>query len=163
MPCRNKSGKAAYLEKRKGNGVMSNLSRFLKKNKVEKKDGEYAPTASLLSENGTPLKWTFRHITSKQDEELREECTVDVPIKGKPGVFRQKLGTSRYLAEMIVASTVVPDLYNKELQDSYGVKSPTDLLYALVDDPGEFQDLCVWIQDFQGFTDMNDKVKEAKN
>lgn len=50
-------------------------------------------------------------------------------------MFRQKLKTSQYLAEMIVASTVVPNLYNKELQESYEVKTPVDLLYALVDDP----------------------------
>ena len=60
-------------------------------------------------------------------------------------------------------STVVPDLYNKELQDSYGVKTPNDLLYALVDDPGEYSDLCVWIQQFQGFTEtLDDRWKKQK-
>lgn len=143
---------------------MSNLSRFMKQNKVQKQNEKYAPTASLLFDDGTPLKWEFKHITSKQNEEIRESCTRDIPVTGKPGVYRPKLNTSDYLAEMIAASTVVPDLYNKELQDSYGVKTPKDLLFALVDDPGEYQDLCVWIQKFQGFTEtFDEKVKEAKN
>lgn len=143
---------------------MSNLSRFMKQNKITKQNEKFAPTKSLLFDDGTPLKFEFKHISSKQNEELRDSCTVDVPVKGKPNLFRPKLNTSKYLAELIAASTVVPDLYNKELQDSYGVKSPTDLIYAMVDDPGEYSDLCKWVQEFQGFTTtLDDKVKEAKN
>lgn len=143
---------------------MSNLKRFLKQNKVTKENEKYAPTKSLRDEDGTPLKWEFTHITSKQNEDIREDCTKDIPMKGKPGMYRQKLNTSKYLADMIVASTVVPNLYEKELQDSYGVKTPNDLLFAMVDDPGEYQDLCVWIQKFQGFTEtLDEKVNEAKN
>ncbi|MBD5089358.1 MAG: hypothetical protein HDT30_11220 [Clostridiales bacterium] len=143
---------------------MSNLSRFLKQNKITKENEKFAPTASLLGEDGKPLEWEFKHITSKQNEELRENCTIDVQIKGKPNMFRQKLKTSQYLAEMIVASTVVPNLYNKELQESYEVKTPVELLYALVDDPGEFTELEAWVQKFNGFDQtIEDKVEEAKN
>ena len=143
---------------------MSNFSRFMKQNKIAKKNENFAPTKSLTDENGNALEWEFTHITSKQNENLRESNTYDVPIKGKPNMFRGKLNTSNYLADMIVASTVSPDLYNKELQDSYGVKTPNDLLFALVDDPGEYSDLCRWIQQFQGFTEtLDDKVEEAKN
>ena len=143
---------------------MSNFSRFMKQNKIAKKNENFAPTKSLTDENGNALDWEFTHITSKQNEDLRESNTYDVPIKGKPNMFRGKLNTSKYLADMIVASTVSPDLYNKELQDSYGVKTPNDLLFALVDDPGEYSDLCRWIQQFQGFTEtLDDKVEEAKN
>ena len=65
---------------------------------------------------------------------------------------------------MIAASVVVPDLYDKELQDSYGVADPDKLLLALVDDPGEYNDLAAFVQKFQGFdVSFNDKVEEAKN
>ena len=65
---------------------------------------------------------------------------------------------------MIVASTVYPDLYDKELQDSYGVMTPEELLYAMVDNAGEYQDFTVWMQKFQGFTkSLEEKVDEAKN
>ena len=68
------------------------------------------------------------------------------------------------MAKMIVASTVVPDLYNKELQDSYGVMSPEDLVMELVDDPGEYSTLGEWVQKMQGFDKtLDDKVAEAKN
>ena len=65
---------------------------------------------------------------------------------------------------MIVASTVFPDLYDSELQDSYGVKTPEALLYAMVDNAGEYQDFTIWMQRFQGFTkSIDEKVNDAKN
>ena len=136
----------------------------MKPNKTTKANEFYAPTASLCDENGKPLEWEFKHITSKQNEKMRENCTVDVPITGKPNMYRPKLNTSKYLTQMVVTSTVCPDLYDAELQDSYGVKTPEDLLFAMVDDAGEYQELCVWVQKFQGFTKtLSDKVDEAKN
>ena len=65
---------------------------------------------------------------------------------------------------MIVASIVVPNLFDEELQDSYGVKKPEDLLMAMVDDPGEYNELAVFVQQFQGFDlSFEEKVNEAKN
>lgn len=56
------------------------------------------------------------------------------------------------------------DIYTKELQDSYGVMTPEELLYAMVDNAGEYQDFTMWMQKFQGFTkNLDDKVDEAKN
>ena len=143
---------------------MSKFSRFMRSNKIVKTNAKYAPTASLCDEDGKPLEWEFKQITSKENELLRDSCTVDVPVTGKPNLYRPKMNTNLYMAKLIVASTVYPDLYDKELQDSYGVMTPEELLYALVDNPGEYQDLNVWVQRYQGFTkSLDDKVDEAKN
>lgn len=143
---------------------MSKFSAFMKVNKIEKKNEMYVATKSLCDENGKPLEWEFRHITSKENEELRDDCTIDVPITGKPNMFRQKVKSGLYIQKMIAASVVVPDLYDKELQDSYGVMTPEDLLLAMVDDPGEYNDLASFVQKFQGFdVSFKDKVDEAKN
>ncbi|MCM1231162.1 MAG: hypothetical protein NC094_08900 [Bacteroidales bacterium] len=143
---------------------MSKFSRFMKANKKAKENGKYAPTNSLTDESGKPLEWEFRPLTSKENEEIRDSCTIEVQVTGKPNVFRPKLNTSKYLAKMIVAATIYPDLYDKELQDSYGVMTPEDLLYALVDNAGEYQDFSVWMQKYQGFTKtFDEKVEEAKN
>lgn len=143
---------------------MSNFSRFMKSNKIEKKNGFYAPTKSLCDENGRPLEWEFRHITSKENEDLRDACTVDVPITGKPNMFRQKVKSGLYIQKMVAASVVMPDLYDKGLQDSYGAMTPEELLLAMVDDPGEYNDLAAFVQRFQGFdVSFGDKVEEAKN
>lgn len=143
---------------------MSKFSRFMKDNKVAKPNEKYAPTETLTDENGKPLEWEFKHITSKENEALRDSCTMEVQVKGKPNLFRPKLNTSEYIAKMIVNSTIYPDLYDKELQDSYGVMTPEELLYAMVSDAGEYQELTSWIQKFQGFTkSFDDEVEEAKN
>ena len=143
---------------------MSKFSKFMKDNKKEKQNGFYAPTKSICDENGKPVKWEFRHLTSRKIDALRDSCTIDVQITGKTNLFRPKLNTSQYLNMMVCAATVYPDLQDAALQDSYGVKTPEDLLYAIVDDPGEYNDLCAWIQEFQGFNKtLEDKVNEAKN
>ena len=143
---------------------MSGFSRFMKSNKTVKENGFYAPTKSLCDEDGRPLEWEFKHITSKQNEDLRDECIIDVQVTGKPNVFRPKMQSSKYIRKMIVASVVMPDLYDKELQDSYGVMTPEDLVLAMVDDPGEYNDLASFVQRFQGFNvSFEDKVDEAKN
>ena len=85
-------------------------------------------------------------------------------MTGKPNMFRPRLKTGQYIRKMIAASVVVPDLYDAELQDSYGVKTPEDLLMEMVDDPGEYNDFAAFVQRFQGFdTTFEDKVDEAKN
>ena len=143
---------------------MSKFSKFMKANKVKKENEFYAPTKSLLDENGDPIKWEFRHITSKENEIIREECTVDVPVVGKPNVYRPKIKTSLFIQKLITASVIMPDLYDVELQDSYSVRTPEDLLLALVDDPGEYNDLAAFVQRMQGYdVSFDDKIEEAKN
>lgn len=143
---------------------MSKFAKFMKENKIAKPNMKYAPTTSLVDDTGKPLEWEFKQITSKENEALRESCTVEVQVTGKPNLFRPRVNTSQYLARMIVAATVFPDLYDKELQDSYGVKTPEDLVYAMIDGAGEYQDFTLWMQKFQGFTKpFDEKVNDAKN
>lgn len=143
---------------------MSKFSKFMKVNKKVKANEMHPVTKSLCDENGRPLEWEFRHITSGENEAIREECTLEVPVTGKPNMYRQKVKGSLYVRKMIAASIVTPDLYDKELQDSYGAMSPEDLLLAMVDDPGEYNELAAFVQKFQGFdVSFEEKVEEAKN
>lgn len=143
---------------------MSNFTRFMKKNKILKENTTYIATKSLVDEKGNPLLWTIKPLTTKENENMRDECMIEVPIKGKLNMYRPKLNTSKYLAKMLVASVVEPNLYDKELQDSYEVMTPEDLIQAMVDDPGEYQDFTTFVQNFNGFnTSLEDKVNEVKN
>ena len=143
---------------------MSKFSKFMKANKIEKKNEMHVVTKSLCDENGNPLEWEFKHITSKENELIREECMIEVPVKGKRNVFRPKFKTALYIQKMIAASVVTPDLFDTELQDSYGVGNPEELLLAMVDDPGEYNDLADYVQKLQGFNvSFDDMVDEAKN
>ena len=142
---------------------MSKFAKFMKANKTVKENEMHPVTKSLCDENGQPLEWEFRHITSKENEAIRDACTEDVQVKGKPRVYRQQFHASEYIKRLIVASVVMPDLLDEELQDSYGVNKEEDLLMAMVDDPGEYNDLATYVQQFQGFKTFEEEVKEAKN
>ena len=143
---------------------MSDLSRFLKANKIKRENTTFAATKSLVDAKGNPLPWTIKPLTTKENDAIRDECMIEVPVKGKPNMFRPKLDTSKYIGKMICASVVEPNLYDKDLQDSYGVMSPDDLLKEMIDDPGEYQEFATFVQNFNGFnTTLEDKVEEAKN
>ena len=143
---------------------MSDLSRFLKANKIKRENTTFAETKSLVDAKGNPLPWTIKPLTTKENDAIRDECMIEVPVKGKPNMFRPKLDTSKYIGKMICACVVEPNLYDKDLQDSYGVMSPDDLLKEMIDDPGEYQEFATFVQNFNGFnTTLEDKVEEAKN
>ena len=142
---------------------MSKFTRFMKKNKIQKENTTYAPTKYMVDEDGNPLEWTLKPLSTKENENIRESCTIDVPVTGKPNMYRPKVKSSDYVCKMICASVVEPNLYDAELQDSYDVKTPEDLLMEMIDDPGEYQEFANFIQKFNGFEALDDKVDEAKN
>lgn len=142
---------------------MSDLTRFLKKNKKVKENTVYCVTKSLTDEEGKPLPWTVRPVSTSENDALRDECMIDVQIPGKPGMYRPKLQSSKYIAKLLAASVVEPNLHDKDLQDSYGAMTPEELLKEMVDDPGEYGDFTAFVQKFNGFSNMEDKVNEAKN
>lgn len=143
---------------------MGNLSLFLKKNKKVRTNTFYAATKSLCDEHGEPLQWEIKALTTKESEDIRTECTTEVQIPGQRGAYRPKVDSKLYISKLIASCVVFPDLYNKELQDSYGVKTPEDLLKELVDDPVEYNALAEFVQNFSGLDEtLEDKVEEAKN
>ena len=143
---------------------MSKFSAFMKSNKTAKKNEFYPVTKSLCDENGNPLEWEFRHITSKENEQIRNDSTREVPVFGKPNMYRQKVDGGKFALAMVVKSVVYPDLYDADLQDSYGVNTPEDLLLEMVDDPGEYTKLIAYVQKLQGYdVSFDEKVEEAKN
>ena len=142
---------------------MSNLNRFLKENKIVRENVKYPATKSLVDENGKPLLWEIQPLSTKKNENIRESCTIEIPVKGKPNLFREKLDSTKYTAKLIASSVVYPDLYDKDLQDSYGVMTPEELIMEMIDDPGEYGDFAQFITEFNGFSDINDDIEEAKN
>lgn len=142
---------------------MSNFSKFMKTNKIQKQNVMHPVTKSLVDEKGKPLLWEIRPLTTRENEAIREACTVEVPVKGKPNLYRQKTDMSKYQTKLICAAIVSPDLNNKDLQDSYGVMTPEDLIKEMVDDPAEYTDLMVFVQDISGFKTLQEEVDEAKN
>lgn len=142
---------------------MSNFSKFMKSNKIQKQNVMHPVTKSLTDEEGNPLLWEIKPLTTKENEAIREACTFEVPVKGKPNMFRPKTDMGAYQAKLMCAAIVSPDLNNTELQNSYGVMTPEDLLKEMVDDPAEYTDLMLFVQQISGFKTLQEDVDEAKN
>lgn len=141
--------------------MSSELSFFLKGNKKEKKNGFFPATKSLCDEKGEPLMWEIRPITTKENEILRDECMEQRIIAGMGATV--EVNYRKYIARMMCECIVFPDLNSKELQDSYGVKKPEDLLQEMIDDPGEYNEFAAFIQEYNGFDEPVDLKDEAKN
>lgn len=142
---------------------MSNFSQFMKANKIQKQNEMFAATRSLVDEKGEPLLWEIKPLTTKENEKIRESCTIDVPVKGKPNQYRPKIDMNKYQAKLICAAVVSPDLNNADLQNSYGVMTPEELLMEMIDDPAEYTDLMIFVQQISGFKTLQEEIDEAKN
>ena len=143
---------------------MGELTRFLKKNKKVKKNTFYPATKSLCDENGEPLLWEVRALSTRETDAIRENCTTEVPVTGKPGMMRPKVDSTKYVEKMVVAAVVFPDLRNAELQDSYGVKTPEALIKEMLDNPEEYNTFAEFIQEYNGLDEtITEKIEQVKN
>ena len=142
---------------------MSDLKLFLSQNKIKRENKKYAATKSICDAEGNPVEWEIRPLTSEEVERIRNDYTREVQVTGKPGQYRPKVDVNGMTRQMIVDSVVFPDLLSAELQDSYGVQTPQELLMEIMGNPGEYTDFSQFIQEINGFIPLDTKVEEAKN
>jgi hypothetical protein len=138
---------------------MSELSFFLKENKAKRENAFFAATKSLVGKDGEPLLWEVRPVSTREDEAVREECTF---FDAQTGRFR--LNASLYMAKIAAVAVVEPNLYNANLQNSYDVSTPEELIREMIDNPAEYQ---AFVKFVQGLGDagvsMSERVENAKN
>lgn len=140
---------------------MSDFRAFMKKNKLVRENAFYPASEDLKDENGQPLRWEIRALTTRVVDAVRAACTRETPT-GQGG-YRQIVDPS-FTARLCAAAVVSPDLENAELQDSYGVKTPHELLVEMLDNPAEFNALAAFIQEHSGLNrSLAKEVNEAKN
>lgn len=142
---------------------MSQFSNFFKENKTKREVVNYIATRSLVDENGEPLQWQIKPITARENDILRDECNDEIPVKGTPGLFRDKIDSSKYISKLLCACIIYPNLNNQELQDSYGVMKAEDLIKEIVDNIGEYNNFISFIQDLNGFSSIDKDIEQAKN
>lgn len=139
---------------------MSQFAQFMKKNQKIKENVKYAPSKWLTDDNDVPLEFEIRPLTIKENDQIVNECTNYVMV-GKRQFPR--LDVSKYTQKMVVASVVFPNLHDKELQDSYGAMSAEQLVTLIILEPGEYTAFTEYLQEFNGFTTLEDEAKFAKN
>ncbi|MFD1885897.1 phage tail assembly chaperone [Paenibacillus wenxiniae] len=140
---------------------MSELSLFFAQNVASDVTEDFIVSTRFKNADGEPVAWKLRSMTEDENQECRKAATRKV--KGKNGVYTPEIEPNDYMAKLMSASVVYPDLKNAELQKSYGVMGAESLLRKMLL-PGEFAALGERVQELNGFNrDMNELVTEVKN
>lgn len=143
---------------------MSAMKAFLKGQKKIKPNAFYSASENFLDDNGKPIPWEIKPLSTKDNERIKDECTTIIETRDKGFKAHPKVDIKMLQAKQITASVVFPDLYDKELQDSYGVMGAEDLLFALLDEAGEYQNLVMFIQKYNKLNvTLDEKIETAKN
>ena len=143
---------------------MSNMKHFLKANKKTKPNAFYAASENFLDGEGKPLKWEIKPLSAQDNERIKNECTTVIETRDRGVWAHPKVDIKSMQAKQVIASLVFPDLYNTELQDSYGVKEPEDLLFAMLDEAGDYQNMVMYVLKYNRLNvSLDDKIEEAKN
>lgn len=143
--------------------MSTSLSAFMAQN-VQKREVEKVLVSKRFKDaDENIMKWEIQAITSGEDEELRKQCTKKVQIPGKLDRYRMELDSDKYIGLLAAKCTLFPDLWDAQLQDSYGVMGADVLLKAMLF-PGEYAEYLQKVQAVNGFNiTMNELVDEAKN
>lgn len=135
------------------------LSAFFAQN-VASEIVEEVVVSNRFKENEKPIPWRLRSMTEDENEAIRKSCQRKVKDKG---IVSYETNTDEYMAKLVVASVVFPDLKDAELQKSYGVMGADQLLRKMLL-PGEYATLVQKVQEINGFDkDINDLADEVKN
>lgn len=141
---------------------MSKFSAFMASNVAPIENKKIVVSTRYKDENGKPLEWEIRAVTSEENDDLQRRAMVSVPVMGQRGSYTREMDQIKYTALLLSASVVFPDLNDAELQDSYGVKTPEALLKKMLY-PKEEALLAREVMSFSQIEDLGEAVQEAKN
>lgn len=143
---------------------MGGLSAFMAPNVKKPENVKVVVSDRFVDEDGKPIEWEVRCISSEENEVLQRDCIRQVPIPGKRNQYRQTVDNVLYGRKLAAACTVFPNLNDAELQDSYHVKCAEDLIVKLLSVPGELAAYIDYLQEMCAPNQsLGDLVDEAKN
>jgi hypothetical protein len=134
---------------------------FLATNVAKVENKKVVISNRFKDDKGQPIKWELKTLSADDNDVLERRCYVNVPIVGRKGQFTRELDRNKYTSLLLAETVVFPDLNNAELQDSYGVKTPEDLLKKMLT-LAEYNKLAEEMANASS-ENLNDLVDEAKN
>ena len=142
--------------------MAENFSAFLKENvKIESEVG-YVASDRFKDENGKPIEWKIKVLTTKELDRIRDRHTKKVLVPGTRE-YKERFDNEGFNSDLITETIVYPTLDEVELQNSWGANYPGELLKVMLL-PGEYSDLASAVSEAQGFkVGLDDKIKEVKN
>ncbi|MEK3867683.1 MULTISPECIES: phage tail assembly chaperone [Paenibacillus] len=140
---------------------MSEFSAFFAQAAAVEATEDFIVSKRFKDKDGKAIPWKLASITEDANLELRKASTKKV--KGRNGMYTPEFDSNDYLAKMVGASVVYPNLKDAELQKSYGVRGAEALIRKMLL-PGEFTVLVERVQALNGYDqDLNELVDEVKN
>lgn len=108
------------------------VTAFLSQNKVANKSEEVYVTDSFVSPvTGDPILWKIRPLEAAEEKMISDSCKVERKDR-RTGTITILNDDSEYLARMCAQCVEYPDLGDRELQNSYGVKTKVALLREML-------------------------------
>lgn len=143
--------------------IINQFDLFMKENKKQRESTFYAASSAFTGEDGDPVLWKIRPISTRENEAIRADCVVE-EVDRSTGRVKSRFDIAKYTSRLLAASVEEPNLYDKALQDSYGVMTPEELLLELLDNPAEYRRFADLVQRFNGFdVPLDERVGRAKN
>lgn len=141
---------------------MSKYAAFMAGNVKKAENKKFALSARFVNENGEPELWEIKALTAGEIEELQRQYMVNVPVPDKKDVYTRELDMQPYILALTAACVVEPNLNNAELQDSYVVKTPVDLLGRMLMSD-EYTKLVAEVRKINSSETLGKLVEKAKN
>lgn len=152
---------------------VASISAFMRPELKEETIVEVPGIKTFCDENGEPVPFKIRALTTSDLEMIRKGCRnrkIAKDNRGKPifnsGViqYSEDYDNSAMSNEMIAKALVFPDLHNQELIDFYGVHSAVDVAPKLFSRLDDYSYIIGKIQEVSGITDDGDEIiEDAKN
>lgn len=138
------------------------LSAFLAENVERRENKKVVISDRFKDKNKKPIEWELRPLTAEEDDGIKKSCTRKVPVTGKPGRYTEEFDIYAYIKKTTARAVVFPKLDDADLQNSYGVSTPEQLLTKMLY-KDEFDTLSSEATGLNQREDINDLVEEAKN
>ena len=134
---------------------MSKFQAFMKQNK------KGAETVKFKLPNFGDAEFELRILTGEENETIQQKAMRN--RAGKSGRQEQYFDATTYNRDLCMASLVVPNLRDTELQESYGAHGEKDLFGKMFNFAEQGQILALVTQVSGLDKDINDFIVEAKN
>ena len=125
--------------------------------------GEVEVIEKEMEIGGKKRKMRFKPIPSTIGDEIRNKSRVTKIHKGRKVI---ETNDKKYLANLIIETTVHPDFKNAEFQSAWGVVGAEELVYAMKAKmtDGEYAQLTSTVSEINGYDKgMEEEIEEAKN
>ena len=125
--------------------------------KGKREDFEIIVSDRFVDEDGNPLAWTFRLLSAKEIDDLKNAAIV------KKNKSLLKVDTKKLIVDTISETIIYPNLKSEELQNAYGAMNISELLDKMLEGR-EYERFTDKLMKAQGFMDDPDVIiGDAKN